>query len=297
MDWTVELEAILARPRGEQAALLQSLRGRMRAVEMPEAWNTQFGAGSLFDAWTSSSLVSGLYAANRELLAKTLAPGFRAIEVGGGDGRLWRGLDPSITGELWVIDPVPGSHAQVAEAVPDGVRVHSLVGRVEQVDLPPVDAIVCSLTLHHVAGRDADERALHGLDGPGKLEVLRRMHSALRGGLLLLNEADVHCDLALAPGTDALRDHVIDSYLRRAARALLADIEGCDDADLRARLAAVVQHWCLDQLQVVEAQVADRDVYELDVAHWLELLAAAGFRSVQHRYTDAWHLFVQYQAH
>ncbi len=37
-----------------------------------------------------------------------------------------------------------------------------------------------------------------------------------------------------------------------------------------------------------------RDVYELDVAHWLGLLADIGAESVTHRYTDDFYLFVQY---
>jgi hypothetical protein len=39
---------------------------------------------------------------------------------------------------------------------------------------------------------------------------------------------------------------------------------------------------------------AEPDVYDLDVASWLELLAQAGARDVSHTYTDQWKLFVQY---
>ena len=46
----------------------------------------------------------------------------------------------------------------------------------------------------------------------------------------------------------------------------------------------------------VAVPVADRDVYELDTAHWLELLHEAGYRDISHRYTDDAHLFCQYLA-
>ena len=110
----------------------------------------------------------------------------------------------------------------------------------------PVDALVCSLCLHHVAGWDGGERREHGLEGPGKLEVLARFARWLSpaGGLGLLNEADVHCDLSLAPGTAALRNNLFESYVWRCARAVLADIRtrtAADDEKLAvfAKISAV----------------------------------------------------------
>ncbi|TNE91335.1 MAG: class I SAM-dependent methyltransferase [Deltaproteobacteria bacterium] len=292
MSWLDDVERVLALPRSEQSDGFRQVRAGLPPAHSAELWNTRFGAQSLFDAWTSSSVMRALYAANAEVLATHLRPGFTAVEVGGGDGKLWRLLD-GLQGTLHVVDPVLEAHERVRDSVPGAVEIVSHVCGVESAELPAADVVVCSLTLHHLAGRDADERSRHGLAGSGKLEALRAMRAA--APLLVLNEADVHCDVALASGSDALLDHMIDSYLRRAARSLIRDQRDAS-GDLADRLEAVVRHFCLEQLDLAAVPVADRDVYELDVAHWLELLDAAGFSDVQHRYTDDEHLFVQYLA-
>ena len=294
--WIPELKSLLALPRGRQWDALQRLRAGARAPEVHEAWNTAFADGSLFDAWTGSSLMRQLYAANASLLDELLVDGDRVLEIGAGDGRLWRAVNPHWRGELVVIDPIAQACGQVGAAVHGGVSVQAVEGRIEQVELPAASGAVCSLTLHHVAGWDAAQRAQAGMNGPGKLEVLRRIREACNGGWLILNEADVHCDLTLAAGSEVLRDHLFDSYVRRAARALAADVESEEDEDLRNRLLAVIWHWCLEQVDLADVPVADRDVYELDTAHWLELLHEAGYRDISHRYTDDAHLFCQYLA-
>lgn len=295
------LEAALARPRAEQPAALAALLEA--AGPVPEEWNSRFGPGSLFDAWTQTSLAGGVYAANTAALRPLLdlRPGFRVIEVGGGDGRLWAGLlRPTDRGELVLIDPAAEVHAQVEAALPPGVKLRSILAPVEEaLDLPDADALVCSLTLHHVAGRDRIERAAYGLVGPGKREILEAFAAALRAreGLGLLNEADIHCDLELAPGDPLLTDRLTDSYVRRCARGILHDIATRTDAtaDLRARWAGVLLHWCVGQLARAAAPVEDRDVYELDVPRWRALLQEAGIRVNAVQPTDPWLLFYQYR--
>lgn len=297
-----DLRAILTRPRHLQLTALNALRETLPALALDEAWNTRFGEGSLFDAWTRSSVVQGLYAANRARISAHLggrAP-VRIIEAGGGDGRLWMNLLPTHTqGEVVVIDPMAEPATLVGTHLPSGVQVTPRVQHVQDVeDWGHADLVVMSLTLHHVAGRDREERERHGLTGPGKLDVLQRACAALRQrhGMLLLNEADIFCELALSSGDPYLRDRLADSYIRRCMLSLLDDIDQRADADddLRARWWAIARLWCLDQLDAADVDAKDRDVYELDVLEWESLLHRAGF-SVAHRAcTDAYGLFYQY---
>ena len=285
------LREVLALPRARQPEACLALAQRLPAAD--EAWNTAFGPDSLFDCWTRTALAQGVYAANRRYLA--LDEGWRALEIGGGDGRLWHGLElPS--GRLFVADPVSEVHLRVRAALPRHIAYTGLEARIEELgELPRVDRVVCSLTLHHLAGRDADERRRHGLSGPGKLEVLQRLREALSpDGLLLLNEADVHCDLELEPGDPVLRDRLVDSYVRRTGIWLCRELE--EDAERAPRLAAIVRHWCLEQVRMAEVPAAERDVYELDVPRWRALLREAGFALVHQQGTDEAGLFWQYVA-
>jgi hypothetical protein len=296
------VRGVLALPRRHQRQAIEQLLSDLPPAQHNERWNSRFGRGSLFHAWTSSSLMAGLYAANADVVRERLdgIRPFQAIDVGGGDGSLWgRVLNPSHAGTLTVIDPVAEVFEAVQRNIPDGVRLDPCQALVQDADLPEADLIVCSLTLHHVAGADAAERAAHGLSGPGKLEVLVAFREALqaRGGLLVLNEADVHCDVELAPGDPLLADRLIDSYVRRAALALLADVEAKrGSADMCARWEAVARAWSLEQIQLADVPLAERDVYELDVPRWLALLQRAGFEVVSRQFTDAYGLFCQYTA-
>jgi hypothetical protein len=302
------LEGVLALPRGQQRAALDALRRALPDEEAaPEAWNTAFGAASLYGAWAQTPVMRGLYEANRELLRAWLRgrEGWTVLEIGGGDGTLWQGLlaDDAV-GTVVVVDPHPEPAARVAARLPPGVRVEARRAPVERADLPEADAAVMSLMLHHVAGRDAAARAAVGLSGPGKLEVLQRVATALtpRRGMLVLNEADVHCDLELAPGDPLLADRLLDSYVRRCARALIAPIRDAardpspSAADLAARWWTIVRRWCLDQLDAAALPYADRDVYELDVPRWEALIDAAGLRLLRRGFTDDASLFCQYVA-
>jgi hypothetical protein len=291
------LREILALPRGRQLDALLQLRA---SVDVPadEAWNTQFGPSSLFETWTRTTVMEGLYAANREVLAHVVArPGFRVVEIGGGNGRLWELLPGDARGELVVVDPMPEVHLEVKQVLPPGVRLISMVERVETALLPEADAAVSSLVLHHVAGADAEERARYGLPGTGKLAVLRQLRECVapRGGFVLLNEADVYCDVGLAPGDPILADRLLDSYVRRCAHALLDDLDQATGEAAR-RIEAVIWRFCVDQLELASVPRAERDVYELDVPRWLALFERAGLQVVSRRFTDAYGLFCQYRA-
>lgn len=301
------LAEVLALPRGAQPAALRALRRGLSAPVEPEAWNSRFGPGSLFHAWTRSSLVRGLYAANAALLRPWLAarPGFRVIEVGGGDGRLWaQALPPGARGELVVIDPVAEVGERVREHLPPGVSLDFRQAKIEDLveagRAPgPADAVVCSLTLHHLAGRDTTERRAHGLPGPGKAEVLAALATSLRerGGLGLVNEADVHCEIDLPPGDALLEERLLDSYVRRCAMALLSDAAADPDADddLRARWVAIALHWCVEQVDKASLPLVERDVYELDVPRWRALFVASGLAVEAEVFTDDRALFRQYR--
>lgn len=290
--------------RAEQPAGLDALQATFPAPPQREEWNTTFGTGSLYDAWSRTSLATAIYAANRAILRDHLRgrADFVVVEIGGGNGHLWEGLlDADQTGTIVLIDPQAEVGELVSRHLPTGVRLRHLQAPVESLgdlDPGPADALVCSLCLHHVAGWNAAERRRHGLDGPGKLEVLTRFAKWLSptGGLGLLNEADIHCDLSLEPGSVALRNNLFDSYVWRCARAVLADIRTRVDADeeLRARWLAIVHAWCFDQLRYADVPAAERDIYELDVGRWLQLLEAAGMRVREHGFTDPWHLFHRY---
>ena len=115
-------------------------------------------------------------------------------------------------------------------------------------------------------------------------------------GLVLVNEADVHCDLEI-PSGPLLAERLMDSYVRRCAGAMLAEIEAQPDpsADLPQRWLAIVRHWCLEQVRYADVPVAERDVYELDVSRWLALFRRAGLRVADHGFTDEARLFHRYR--
>jgi hypothetical protein len=300
------LRALVTLPRRAQRSALDAFRATLHDPPTPEAWNTAFGPRSLYAAWAQTPWMQSLYAANRDALRAALArarggaAGWVAIEIGGGDGSLWRlALEPDDVGTLYVVDPHPEPAARVAEAVASvapGVRVVPLPGRLEDVSLPAANVAVASLVLHHIAGRDAAARAEAGLHGPGKREALVALRAALaaQAGRLIVNEADVHCDLELPAGDPLLADRLIDSYVRRCAMLLADAIERHPaDDDLRDRWWTILRRWCLDQIDQADVMVEDRDVYELDTPRWEALVADAGFRVLRRQFTDEAGLFAQ----
>jgi len=291
-----DLDALLALPETRQVDAARALLAKAPAP-LPEVWNSTFGPSSLFDAWCRTSVAGRVHGAIRDAVLPRLMPGYVLVEVGGGDGSTWRGHLPDVPGTLVVVDPVPEVHERVRAATPAHVEVVAIPSPVQEAALPEADVVVCSLTLHHVAGRDRAERAAHGLTGDGKREVLEAFRRALspRGGLGVLVEADVDCELDLPPGDPQLADHIFDSYVRRCARSIVADVRERDvDDDLRGRWRALLRHWFLGQLVVADAPVAERDVYELTVPRWLEVLEAAGAEVVAHGFVDELPLFHRY---
>jgi len=291
------IERLLLLPRSEQLAASRRLLAD-RTAPLPEAWNTTFGPHSLFDAWCRTTVARQVHQGIRDVVLPRLTPGFVLVEVGGGDGATWKG-HLHVPGTLVVVDPVPEVHERVRAAVPRFVDVVAIEAPVEEATLPDADVLVCSLTLHHVAGRDAAERAIHGLAGPGKREVLESFARCLAGrdGVGVLVEADVDCEVDLPPGDPALEDHIFDSYVRRCARSIVTDVRErgpAEDADLVGRWRALLRHWFLGQLAVVDVPIAERDVYELTVPRWLALLAAAGLQVDSHDFVDGLPLFHRY---
>ena len=293
------LVAILDLPRAEQVDAARALIASLPLETPPESWNSRFGADSLFDAWTRTSIARSVH----RHLADEVRPfvqreGFRIVEVGGGNGQLWRALlTGAERGEIVVVDLLEAAVDAVRDAVPPGVTVTGHVGSVQDIALPPCDALVCSMTLHHVAGRDAEERARHGLTGPGKREVLAAFGAALgpRDGTGFLVEADVDCEVDLAPGDPVLADHIFDSYVRRCGRAILGDLRdpGTPEA-LKDRFEGLLRFWFLEQLAVADVPVPERDVYELTIPRWKALIEAAGLKLEAHRCLDDHALFQLY---
>ena len=306
------IEALLALPAGEQVATARALIASLPTGEPPEAWNSAFGPGSLFEAWTRTSIARDVHGAlAREVRQVTSQAGFVLVDVGGGNGSLWhRVFDGTESGRLVVVDTLESAVDTVASAVDAvdwadgaGVSVERLVAPVQDVlgELPNCDGLVCSMALHHVAGADAADRAVHGLSGIGKTEILAGFGAALRerGGVGFLVEANVDCDLDLAPGELELADNIFDSYMRRCGRSILEDVRRAEaagsDADVLPRWRGLLRYWFLEQLAVVDVPFADRDVYELTVPRWVALIERAGLVLDDVRGVDAHRLFHLYR--
>ena len=124
------LEHALALPRAQQPEAIEALSARIETGTMEE-WNSRFGPDSLFDAWTGNHLVRGIYQANSKTLRARLEPGWRVVEIGGGDGRLWSLLPDLPPGELWVIDPNKGVHERLQAELGDRMTVHGIQALVQ----------------------------------------------------------------------------------------------------------------------------------------------------------------------
>src|SRR5262245_58622044 len=200
--WIDDLHELELLPRGRQYDALRALRQKAQPSDQ-EKWNAAFDAASLYEAWTRLPLARGVYAFNRPVIGDAIRDrdGWRIVEIGGGNGALWEGFFTGMpSGTLTLIDPNDNAHTAVAARLPDHVDLRSIVGQAEAADIPACDVLVCSLTLHHVAGLDATQRRTFGLDGDGKLEILRRCLVAIRerGGIAILNEADCYHEIDLA---------------------------------------------------------------------------------------------------
>jgi hypothetical protein len=153
--------------------------------------------------------MQGLYQRNRAVILETLQgrSDWHIVEIGGGNGALWQGLlDTQQAGTLTLIDPHAEAHDAVAAGLPGNMTFRPIIASAEHAEIPDADVIVCSLTLHHVAGLDSAQRRSFGLEGDGKTEILRRCVAAMRrrGGTGLLSEADCYNELDLPPERSSL---------------------------------------------------------------------------------------------
>jgi len=173
LDFTASFRKVLNLPKNEQLAAINKLLTKVELPESEEEWNSYFGPNSLFEAWSRCSVMQSLYTSNAIILRSWLRnrPGWRVVEIGGGNGKLWSYiLEPEDEGELVVVDPNPGVHEQICQQLPSGVSLVPVQFPMEAVSFGVADAVVCSLTLHHLAGADASERTQYGLQA---LENLR----------------------------------------------------------------------------------------------------------------------------
>jgi len=297
--WQADLHRIVVLPRAQQYAALKELLARRDACPAEE-WNAAFGAASLYEAFTQLPDAQLAYRANRAVVRSALEarPDWRLVEVGGGNGVLWRDFfHHDERGQFTLVDPVAETHEIVAALLPRGVVFHSVLAPIEQAALPDADVVNCSLILHHIAGLDADERRRHGLSGPGKRETLEHIVAALRprGGIGILTEADTYHDLALAPGDPLLVERFMDSYVRRGALMVAEALAHAEaDATLRQRWEVLLRHWFLDQIDKAFVPLAERDVYELDAPRWRQVVRDAGAEMQSSQYVDEWRIMVQY---
>jgi hypothetical protein len=297
--WQADLHRIVVLPRAQQYAALKEFLAR-RDAGPAEEWNAAFGDTSLYEAFTHLPDAQLVYRANHAVVRSALEarPEWHIVEVGGGNGVLWRDFfRGDERGQFTLVDPAPETHGIVAALLPAGVVFHSVIARIEEAVLPDADVVNCSLILHHIAGLDANERLRHGLSGPGKRETLDRIVAALRpcGGIGILTEADTYHDLALAPGDPLLVERFMDSYFRRGALMVAEALAHAEvDATLRQRWKTLLRHWFLDQLDKAFVPVAERDVYELDAPRWREVLQDAGAELRSSKCVDEWRIMVQY---
>jgi len=297
--WKKTLDQLVLLPRAHQLAAIEELWTIYERTDY-EQWNTAFGSRSLYDAWARLPFMRSLYNHNRSLIRQALQgrSDWHVVEIGGGNGALWQNFLSTLhPGTLTLIDPNVDAHVAISGRLPEHVKFRALNYDVERVEIPDADVIVCSLTLHHIAGMNTAQRRAFGLDGDGKKEILQRVVAAIRDrhGIAILNEADCYNEIDLAPGDPVLVDHFIDVYIRRAARGIAAALEmpGADP-ELRQAWELILKHWCIDQVALALSPRDQRDVYELDVVHWLSLLADVGAEVTTHCYTDTLHLFQQY---
>ena len=224
--WQEDLNQIIVLPRAQQYPALRALLVQ-RDAAASEEWNTAFGAASLYEAFTQLPDAQNIYQANRAAVRAALETriDWHIVEVGGGNGVLWRDFfDSDERGQFTLVDPLPETHQIVAGVLPAGVAFHSVVAPIQEAELPDADVVTCSLVLHHIAGLDANERRQYGLSGTGKRETLERLVVALRPrqGIGILTEADTYHDLALPPSDPLLLERFMESYFRRGA-TMVAD--------------------------------------------------------------------------
>jgi len=299
--WTERLNKVIALPQRHQRDALRIL-GRSFSPNISEEWNTQFNQDSLYEAWSQILPMRNLYEVNRNIINKKLEEisDFTIVEIGGGNGALWRNLlNKNSKGNFILIDPVEDSHNSVAQNIPDSVNFTSIKSRIQDLEnIPSADIIVCSLVLHHIPGADKAENLKYGIESQGKADIISRLLEGIRkkDGILILNESDVYTDIKMPAKSHFLFHRLIDSYVRRCAKSIsfMMEFEEISD-DLYKKLEHIIIKWCINQVEIAcNASLTERDVYELDMIHWLELFENVGANVISHKISDEWHLFHQY---
>ncbi len=298
--WSERINYIISLPQGHQRDAVRKLRSTF-PKNHTEQWNTEFDSGSLYEAWTNILPMQNIYGLNRKVIRDFTKEinSFTITEIGGGNGALWRNFlpeDKNIT--FYLIDQNPKTGEIIKSLLPKNVNFEFVNKKVQDTDIPPSDIIVSSLILHHIPGHTAEENLKYNIYSPGKLEIVKKLLDSVRNksGILIINESDIYTDIRLKPKTPFLYQKLVDSYIRRACKAIIYTMEheSCSE-ELFEKLQNVIIYWALEQVERAgNAELPERDVYELDAIHWLELLESAKANIISHKNSDEWNLFHQY---
>lgn len=299
-QWQYLLPTVMALPRAQQWSTLQKIRLSVMNKKSEntsdnnkaggaEEWNTNFSSTSLYEALSKLTFMQQIYKVNRQAIYEALKgrQNWHIVEIGGGNGEIWREFEwPTSSGSFTLIDINQNSQPQVSRYIPQHVKFNSIISPVEEADIPEADIILCSLCIHHIPGLSQEQREEYGFSGPGKLEVLEKFIKALkpRKGICILAECDNYSEIDLDPGNPILIDNILDEYVRRAGMAIVIDNISkeisCHNIQLMIK---ILEHWMIDEVQKAFVSVQERDIYELDVAHWLLLIEQAGAELLHHQ--------------
>jgi len=298
--WSEKINYIISLPQGHQRDAVRKLRATFPQT-IGEEWNTEFGKDSLYEAWSQILPMRNIYGLNKKVIREYLSKldNFTIVEIGGGNGALWRNFfTDTQKGNFILVDSNQNAHDVVKETLPKNINFESVVKKIQDTEIPEADIIVCSLALHHVPGISETENKKYDINSLGKLDILNKFLNSVRAknGIIILNESDVYTDIKLKPRAPFLFQRLVDSYIRRACKAIIYTMETEDiSEDLFNKLEQVIIKWSLEQIERAgNASLQERDVYELDSIHWLELFEMAKAEVVSHKNSDEWNLFHQY---
>jgi len=298
--WSEKINYIISLPQGHQRDAVRKLRATF-PENIGEEWNSEFGKDSLYEAWSQILPMQNIYGLNKMTINKHIKDltNFTILEVGGGNGALWRNFfNENHKGNFILVDSNENAHKAVKETLPKSINFESVNKNIQDTEIPEADIIVCSLALHHVPGITLYENKKYGVESFGKQDIIEKFLKSIRpkNGILILNESDIYTDIKLKPRTPFLYQKLVDSYIRRACKAIIytMEAEGTSE-DLYQKLEKVIIKWSLEQIERAgNASLQERDVYELDAIHWLDLFENAKAEIVSHKNSDEWNLFHQY---
>lgn len=247
--WTERLNKILTLPQRHQRDALRILSRSFKPSDS-ETWNKRFDQDSLYESWSQILPMRNLYEVNKNVINKKLSElqNFTIVEIGGGNGALWRNLfNPNQKGTFILIDPTEESHEAVKKAIPSNIEFISIKKSVEELNqIPEADIIVCSLVLRFIPGTEKEENKKYGIDRIGKAQIIRKILESIRikNGILIINETDVYTDIKIAPKTHFLFHSLIDSNIRRLAKSISFMMETEElTEDLFKKLELIIINW------------------------------------------------------